>query len=116
MLRPYKKQLLLAALGFCLRTHGYGQRKQVDEALGVFGVVAAHGEAGEVGAIERERRDTLGDVEGAFPQFEADSAGDALLRDVEKSVEGFAQRREPQAVVNEFGVTQRERLLEMRGL
>src|SRR6267378_6237093 len=115
MLRPYKQELLFAALGLCFGTHGYGQRKQVDEALGVLGVVAAHGETGEVRAIKRKRRNALGDVERALPQFEADGAGDALLRDVEKSVERFAQRCEPQTVINKFGVAQRERLLEMRG-
>ena len=36
--------------------------------------------------------------------------------DVEKSVERFAQRREPQAVVNQLGEPQRKCLLEMRGL
>src|SRR6266849_3176158 len=83
-------ELLFAALGFCFRPDGDGQRKQIDETLGVLGVVAAHGETGEVGAIKREGRNALGDVERAFPEFQADSAGDALLRDVEESVERFA--------------------------
>src|SRR6266849_5907264 len=109
-------ELLLAALGFCFGPDGYRQREKIDEALGVLGVVAAHGEAGEVGAIKRERRNALGDVERALPEFQADSAGDALLRDVEKSVERFAQRSEPQAVINQFGVAQRKSLLKMRGL
>src|SRR6267378_5646100 len=100
MLRPYKHKLLFAALGLCFGTHGYGQREKIDEALGIFRVVMAHGETGEVRAIKRKRRNALGDVERALPQFEADGAGDALLRDVEKSVERFAQRREPQTVVN----------------
>src|SRR6266403_3679995 len=108
-------ELLLAALGFCFGPDGYGQREKIDEALGVLGVVAAHGEAGEVGAIKRERRNALGDVERALPEFQADSAGDALLRDVEKSVERFAQRREPQTVIDELGIAQRKRLLKMRG-
>src|SRR6267378_1576415 len=116
MLRPYKQELLFAALGLCFGTHGYGQREKIDEAFGVLGVVAAHGETGEVRAIKRKRRNALGDVERALPQFEADGAGDALLRDVEESVERFAQRRKPQAVVNQLGVAQRECLLEMRGL
>src|SRR6266404_1389553 len=109
-------ELRFAALGFCFWPDGYGQRKQIDEALGVLGVVAAHRETGEVRAIKREGRNTLGDVERALPKFEADSAGDALLRDIEESVERFAQRRKPQAVVNQLGVAQRECLLEMRGL
>ena len=32
------------------------QREKIDEAFGVLRVVAAHGEAGQIGAIERERR------------------------------------------------------------
>src|SRR5438876_130284 len=39
-----------------------------------------------------------------------------MLRDVEKPVERLAQRREPQAVVNQFGVAIRKRLLEVRRL
>ena len=46
MLRPDSKQLLFAAFGFRFRAHGYGQREKIDEAFGVLGVVAAHGEAG----------------------------------------------------------------------
>src|SRR6267154_898384 len=116
MLRPYKQQLLFAALGFCFRAHGYGPREKIDEAFGVLGVVAAHGEAGEVRAVERERRNAFRNVERALPQFEADGASDALLRNVEKSIESFAQRRKPQTVVDQLGVTQRECLLKMRGL
>src|SRR6267143_6083601 len=116
MLRPYKQELLCAALGLCFGTHGYGQREKIDETFGVLGVVAAHGETSEVRAIEREGRNALGDVERALPEFQADGAGDALLRDTEESVERFAQRCKPQAVVNQFGVPQRKRLLKMRGL
>src|SRR5882762_2103696 len=115
MLRPYKHKLLFAALGFRFRPDRNRQRKQIDETLGVLGVVAAHRETREVGAIKRERRNALGNVERALPEFQADDTRDALLRDVKKSVERLAQRREPQTVVNEFGVAQRKRLLEMRG-
>ena len=57
----------VAALGFGFGPDGYRQSEEIDEAFGVFGVVAAHGEAGEVGAIQRERRDALGDGQRAFP-------------------------------------------------
>src|SRR5882762_6694116 len=113
--RQTRMSALLISFGFCFWAHGHGQRKKIDETLGVLGVVAAHGEAGEVRAIQRERRNALGDIERALPEFQADDSGDALLRDVEKPVERFAQRREPQPVINQFGVTQRKRLLEMRG-
>src|SRR5438552_1304392 len=110
-----RMSLLLISFSLCFGTHGYGQRKQIDKTFGVLGVVPAHGEAGQIGAVKRERRNTLGDVERAFPQFQADGAGDALLRNTEKSIERFAERRKPQAVVDKFRVAQRERLLEMRG-
>src|SRR5260370_1308911 len=114
--RPYKHKLLFVAFRFGLGTHSYWQRKQIDEAFCVFGVVAAHGEAGQIGAVQREGRNTLRNVESALPEFQADGASNALLRHVEKSVKRFAQRREPQTVVNEFRVPQRQRLLEMLGL
>src|SRR6266851_2350917 len=114
MLRHYKHKLLFAAFGFRLGTHADRQREKIDETLSILRVVAAHGETGEVRAVKRERRNAPRNIERAFPEFQADGASDALLRDVEKSVERFAQRCEPQTVVNQFSVTQRERLLEMR--
>src|SRR5580698_5501802 len=89
MLRPYKydSRLMVAAFGFCFVEDGYGSSEKVDEAFGVFGVVAAHGEASEVGAIEREGRFAAGYVERALPEFEADGAGDELLGDFEETVE-----------------------------
>src|SRR5207253_6840567 len=110
-----RMSLLLISFSFCFGTHGYGQRKQIDETFGVLGVVPAHSEAGQVRAVKREWRNALRDVERAFPEFQADGAGDALLRNVEKSIERFAKRRKPQPVVNKFSIAQRERLLEMRG-
>ena len=59
---------------------------KVDEAFGVFRVIAAHREAGEVCAIKREGRDALRDGERALPELQANRAGDALLRDVEETV------------------------------
>src|SRR5207248_10226048 len=52
----------------------------------------------------------------AFPKFQANGAGDALLRHREKSVQSFSQGREPQAVIDKLGVAARKSLLEMRGL
>src|SRR5712671_1189313 len=66
-------------LGFGSGAYGYRQREKIDEAFGVFGIVAAHGEAGEVRAIEGEGRDAFGDGERAFPKLEAHGAGDTLL-------------------------------------
>src|SRR5215831_10723366 len=49
----------LAAFGFGFRSNRHRKRKQVDEAFGVLWVVAAHGKAGQIGSIERVRRETL---------------------------------------------------------
>src|SRR5208282_109097 len=105
--------LMVAAFGFSFGTHSNRQSEKVDEAFGVLGVVAAHGEAGKVRAIEGERRDALGDGQRAFPEFQADRSGYSLLRNVEETVERGAQRRKPQAIVNELGVAKRERLLKV---
>src|SRR5260370_4653542 len=116
MLRPYRQELLFAGFGLCSRAHGYGQRKQIDETFGVLGVVAAHGEAGEVRAIKRERRNAFRDVERAFPQFEAAGAGNELLGDFEEAVERFAERGKPHAVIDKFVGAIFQRLLEVAGL
>src|SRR5207237_8465625 len=50
VLRRYMKTLLFA-FGLRFRAHRYREREKIDEAFGVFGVVAAHGEAGQIGAI-----------------------------------------------------------------
>src|SRR5260370_311471 len=116
MLRPYRQELTFAGFGLCCRAHGYGQRKQIDETFGVLGVVGADGEGGEVRAIKRERRNGFRDVERAFPQFEADGAGNELLGDFEEAVERFTERGKPHAVIDKFGVAICQRLLEVGGL
>ena len=93
---------------------GNRQRKKVDEAFRIFGVIPSHGEARQVRAVQRERRNSLGDVEIALPQFQSDRSRDVLLRHIKKSIQRSAQRRKPQTVVNQFGITQRQRLLEGR--
>jgi hypothetical protein len=89
---PLQSLSVVAAFGLRFRADRYREREKVDEAFGVLGIVAAHGEAGEVGAIEREGRDALGDGERTLPQFEADGASDTLLRRAEKSIQRRAQR------------------------
>src|SRR6266851_3343766 len=103
------------AFGLCFGSHGDGKGEEIDEAFGVFWVVAAHGKAGQIRAIKREGRFAAGDVVRALPEFQADAAGDALLRDVEKSVQRLALRREPHAVVNKFRIANSEGLLQVRG-
>src|SRR5262249_43996061 len=56
-----------------------------------------------------------GDVERALPELEANGAGDALLRNVEEAIKSLALCGEPDAVVDELGVANGERLLKMRG-
>src|SRR5260370_4155305 len=114
MPRSYSHKLLFAAFRLSFWTHSYWQRKQIDEAFCVFGVVAAHGEAGQIGAVQREGRNTLRNVESALPEFQADGASNALRRHEEKSVARFAQRREPQTRLNKFRVPPRQPLPKMR--
>src|ERR1700683_750154 len=47
--------------------HSDGQRKQVDETFGVLGVVPRHGEAREIGAIERIWRGARGEGRLTMP-------------------------------------------------
>src|SRR5262249_39580493 len=100
---PQRKELRIATFGFGLGADSDGKGKEIDEAFGVLRIVTAHGEAGQIGAIERERRLAAGDVERALPELEADGTGDTLLRNVEEAVESLALRGKPDAVVNEFG-------------
>src|SRR5215216_4792626 len=68
----------------------------VEGAVGVIG--------GEVLAIEGVRGGTAGDGAGSFVELKADGAGDGPLGLVYEGVEGGFQRREPEAVIGEFGV------------
>jgi len=53
--RQTRMSVLLISFGLCFRPDRYRQREQIDKAFSVLGVVAAHGEAGQIGAVERER-------------------------------------------------------------
>src|SRR5437763_6334374 len=105
----------VAAFRFGFGANGNRKREEIDEAFSILRVVAAHGEAGEIRAIKRERRFAADDVERTFPELQPDAAGDALLRNVEETSERLALRGEPHTVVNKIGVANGERLLQMRG-
>src|SRR6202790_5919002 len=92
------------------------QGKKVDEALCVLRVVSGHGKAGESLAIERIGRSALGDRDVALVEFETHRARDALLRRGEVGIERLALRREPRAVIDQLGVTQRKYFRVMRRL
>src|ERR1051326_4933758 len=64
-----------------------GQRKQVDEALRVFGVITSHVEARQVSAVQGRRRAPFGDGRVPLVEPQADGASDALLRLREESIE-----------------------------
>src|SRR5208283_3018448 len=110
---PRRKFSRMLAFGFGLGSHRDGQSEKIDEALGVLGIVTAHGKAGEVRTVKRKGRKALSDVERALPEFQADRASDALLGHAEKTIERFTERREPQSVIDEFGVTHRKSLLKV---
>src|SRR6266853_337208 len=85
---------------FCLLRDRHRQGEQIDEALGVFWVVAGHGEAREALAIQRIRRGALCDGDVARVELEANCARDTLLRGGEIRIERLALRREPQPVID----------------
>src|SRR5438045_4331539 len=77
----------VAAFGFGLGANGNRKRGEIDEAFGVLRVVAAHSEASEVCAIKREGRFEADDVERTFPELQPGAAGDALLGNVDETIE-----------------------------
>src|SRR5947209_7784926 len=62
--------------------------------------------------VERVRRLAADDAAIAFDELESDDAGDALLDLVDERVKGFAEWREPQAVVHDVRVVQAHRARE----
>ena len=88
------------------------QAQNLDEALGIFLVVAiAHGERRQIIGVERVRRMPSSHTDVSLVQRQLDRAGNQLLSVVDESVQGFAQRREPQAEVDQFGILERDLLL-----
>src|ERR1700733_4892794 len=94
------------SLDFRFLRNGYRQRKQIDEAFRIFRVVSGHGETRESLAIERIGRHALCNRHIALEELEAHGARHALLRLGEISVQRFALRREPCAVIHELGIAQ----------
>src|ERR1700677_387223 len=95
---------------------GAGRQSQnLDESFGVFLIVAvAHGEGRQIVRVERVRRMPLGYADVALIQRQADGTRDQLLGVVDKGVEGFAQRRKPQAEVNQLSVFETNLLFVVR--
>src|ERR1700687_3728504 len=90
------------------------QSQNPDEALRVLLIVArAHGEGGEIRAIERVIRFSANDANVAFVKRQRDRARQILLSRFYEGVERFAQRREPQAEVNELRVFEANVLFEV---
>src|ERR1039457_6742194 len=103
---------LRSLLGLCAAAGG--QSQDADEALGVLLIVArAHGEGGQVGAIERVIRLAAYDRDVALVKRQGDGARQVLLRRLHKRVEPFTQRSEPQAEVDELGVLEGDVLFEV---
>src|SRR5215467_2498746 len=99
------RDLLRALLLFEPGPRTRGQAQDADESFRVFLIVAlAHGEGREVGAVEREFRLTPANADVAFVELERHRAGDLLLCLGDKRVESLAQRREPQAEIDDLRV------------
>ena len=80
------------------------QAEEVDEAFGiglVIYVVFAEGDEFFVVQGVRRRRTSADDV--ALIEFQCNLAGNGLLRFIDESRQGFAERRKPFAVIDEFG-------------
>src|ERR1035441_3234123 len=91
------------------------QSQNTDEAFGIFLIITrAHGERRKIGAVERIRRLSADNAHVALVKRERSRTGKILLRGLDKSVERLAQRREPQAEVNQFRIFQRNVLLEVQ--
>src|ERR1700677_4045588 len=89
-----------------------GQADEVDEAARVALVVfGAHGEAGDIERVERKGRLAADGLDAAFVEAQGDFAGGGFAGLVEKCVQRFAQGREPEAVIYQLGVIERELLL-----
>src|SRR5579872_3902385 len=88
---------------------------QIDEAECILLVVLrAHREARDVQRIERMRRLAARRLDVALIQAQRHLAGRVFVYLREKRVQRFAQRCEPQAVVNHLRIIERELLLEVR--
>ena len=90
------------------------QTQNADESFRIFLVVAvAHGEGREIGAVKRILGLAADHRHVALVERERGRAGDVLLRVVDECVERFAQRREPQAEIDQLGILQPNVLLEV---
>ncbi len=89
-----------------------GQTDEVDEAARVALIVfGAHGEAGDIERVKRKGRLAADGLDAAFVEAQGDFAGGGFAGLIEKCVQRFAQRREPEAVINQLGIIERELLL-----
>src|SRR5262245_79461 len=109
------KTLSVAAFGLGFRANGYRQSEEVDESFCVFGVVPPHGKAGQVRPIQRKRRLAAGDIQRALPELQSDATCDALLRNIEESIERLTLSGKPRTVVDQLGVAHGKHLLQVRG-
>src|SRR3569833_3092671 len=93
------------------------QLVEPDEAFGVLLVVGALVvlEGDERRGVERGRARPAGDDNVALVQLEPHFALDQLLRLVDQRLEHLAFRREPEAVVDQFGIARHQLVLEMAG-
>src|SRR3546814_4503777 len=92
------------------------ERVELDEARRVALVIGARIvlEGHDLLAVERIRRLAADDMDAALVELQADGARHLLLAMVDGSLEHLALRREPEAVIDEFGIARRQLVLQMR--
>src|SRR5580698_2761417 len=94
---------------FLQRAHLNWKTDEIDESARVLLIVVrAHRETGDGERVERIGRLAADRVEIAFVKTHGDLARRGPADRFEKGIERFAQRREPEAGVDQIGVVERE--------
>ena len=105
--------ILLATATVTLRRDFLTETEQSDEPLRVgLPVDVVFAERGQILAVEPERRSSADRAGSALVELHPHVAGDRHLGAIDEGVERLAQRREPEAVVDQIGVGQRQLVLE----
>ena len=89
----------------------------MNEALGVALIVNVFlPEGGKVLTIQAEGTLASGHDDVALVQFELDDAGNRSLRGIDEGFQCFTQWGEPQSIVDQFRVLERDQVFELHGL
>src|SRR5687768_735211 len=98
------------------RRYPQAERVEADEAGGVALVVAATAflEGDQILVVERQRAGPADHGGIALVELEPDRPADMFLAPVDQGLEHLALRREPEAVIDQLGITRHQLVLEVR--